>query len=342
MNEVEAKVVTVTPELATHIINTCSYGLQRTIRPRNTKRLALEMRAGRYTPGTAATFCRLPDGTMYLVNANHSMRAVIEAGIPQRMTFIVISVQDTDQIAAIYGTFDIQRSRSWGDAMKAKGLHEKIPMAPKVMPALGFILNRFEYAGQNVAANDSRAVRFDLMEQYVDQAKLIHEALQGSPSLHRNVILRAAVLAVALETARFQPSRAQDFWHQVAHDDRLAPTDPRKTLLRWLTANPMQSGGNGGKAQCRAAAICWNAFFEGRTLTFVKVGAMETFRLVGTPWGARGTESVPAEFVRDRVELVEPVQVDLPETPLDDLFSFGLFAHANGLKPVTFGRHKAP
>jgi hypothetical protein len=342
MNQVEAKVVTVTPELARQLRDTCHYERQRTLRPRNTKRLSLEMKGGRFIQGTAATFCRLPDGTMILVNANHTLEAIVDSGIPQRMVFIVISVADLDEVARIYGTFDIQRSRTWGDAMKAKALDEKVPMATKVMPALGEILNRFEYAAENVAANDSRQVRFDLMEQYIDEATMIHEALAGAPSLHRNVILRKSVLAVALETARFQPGKASEFWGGAAHDDKLANGDPRKTLIRWLVANPMSAGGSGARSQARAAAICWNAWFEGRTINAVRHNSMVNFRIVGTPWGKGGGESVPAEFARDKVEAVDPVQVDLPETNLDDLFSFGLFAHANGLKPVTYGRQKSP
>lgn len=340
MNDVEAKVVTVTPELAATLRATCNYERQRTLRRRNIKRLSLEMKGGRFTQGTAATFCRLPDGRMILVNANHSLEAVIDCGIPQRMVFIVISVADMDEVARIYGTFDIQRGRTWGDAMKAKGLDERIPMSTKVMPALGEILNRFENSPDNIAANDSRAVRFELMEQYVDEATLIHEALAGAPSLHRNVILRKAVLAVALETARFQPGKAGEFWGGAAHDDALAAGDPRKALIRWLVANPMSSGGGGTRSQARAAALCWNAWFEGRSINAVRHNSMVNFRIVGTPWGKGGGESVPAEFARDKVETIEPIQVDLPETPLDDLFSFGLFAHASGLKPVTYARPK--
>lgn len=295
--DVRTEVLLVTPEQAKNLRSACAFERQRTLRPNNTARLRIEMDEGRFIPGTPIFMCVLPDKSMRIANGNHTLEAVAEHGSPVLLSFIYLMVPDLDTVASVYATFDLQLVRSWTDSLKAVGLDDAVKMAGKVAPAVGVIMSGFKYNPDDVRANKSRGARFRVMKEYRAAAEVISAALTETPMAHQRFATRAGVLAVALETARYQPSMAYEFWHGFAEDSGLLATDPRKVLLRYLRNNPVRGGSNTRNLQSKAAAIAWNAHFDGRSIEYVKPGAVGQFRLAGTPWGAKGNtpHPVPAE-----------------------------------------------
>lgn len=148
-----------------------------------------------------------------------------------------------------------------------------------------------QYHSQFVAG--SRLDRFDKMVEYQEAASLLATAMAGAPAANTRLVKRAAVMAVALETMRYQPSAGAEFWYRFAQDDGLTKGAPERALLNWLRNTPNKlSGSLVRREQARAASLAWNAHFQGRTLEYCKPNAVSTFVLLGTPWakGARGLD----------------------------------------------------
>jgi len=334
---VQSRTATINETLAREMRRAMHFPLQRNIQPMNKKRLAVEYKAGRFVQGTQITIARLPNGECYIVDGNHRLEVVVETGLAQTFTLTIIDVPDMRAVAELYSRFDNHRPRTWGDGCKAQGLAETVPMAPKVMAALGLIQQGFAPAREFVEAKYSKQVRFDLMRDYIAEAALLEAAFKGAPSANVKLIKRAAVLAVALETARYQPSVAVEFWGGVAHDDKLGSTDPRKCLLRWLQNNPVTSLSNVTGSQSKAAALCWNAWYKGNNYSSVQPTKMPVLVLAGTPWNGRPK---PVEATKP-----EPAPAALPEPApapdsIEDLFSFGLVGDpaANGMKSAVYAK----
>lgn len=282
-NSVESTVQIVTPEMARHWRTTAHFERQRKISDQNIKRLANEMTAGRFTPGTQIYICILPDGTLVLVNGNHTLEAIALSGIPQLLTVTTKHVSDQNEAGLIYAVFDIQRTRSWRDSLRAVGTDENMPHASEVLSAIGIIEDGFAHTRAEVI---SRIDRINKLEEYSEAANMFAECIFNTPRETKKLIKRVAIIAVALETFRYQPSFAMEFWSKVANDDGLVKGDPEKALLTWLR-NSIGAGGRSAQIEhSRAAASAWNAAFQGRQVVTVKPNAIKNFHLLGTPWSS--------------------------------------------------------
>jgi hypothetical protein len=335
-NIASAKVVVVTPELARHLRDTCHFERQRPINKGNVQRLEIEMTKRRFIQATPIFFCVLPDAQAVIVNGNHTLEAVAASGVPQVLTFIALQVPNIRVAGDVYASFDMHKARSWLDALKAVGLDDTVEMSDRVLPAVGVIMNGFKYNRQAIEANRSRPARFDALLDYKTEASMMYQALDGAPSANRRLILRAAVLAVALETVKYQASAAVTFWREMAMDDALSNGDPRKTLLRYLQNTKTGGGPSQAFHMSKAAALAWNASFRGHTLHVCRPSQGDNFVLLGTPWGTKNFSGYvmggPVE--PEEIDAVTEVEPELPD--LEDLLTTGLTMGPGGFNPVTF------
>lgn len=342
-----AKVVFVDPPYARHLRDTCHFDRQRAIAELNVQRLAVEMRNDRFIPGTTVYFAVLPDETMLILNGNHTLEAVCASGRSQALVFIFKRVADVAEAARLYGSFDIHKARTWTDALKAIGADKKILLSQAVMPAVGHIMQNFTYSPRNVEANTSREARFGAMSPYAPASSLLQAALVGAPGVHKQAIRRKGVMAVALETLRYQPSHATVFWKDLAHDDGLAAGDPRKTLLRWLL-NPSTGGGligaTAANVQSRAAIAAWNAWYRGDPLQVIRPGTGPII-ILGTPRsdpkrGSGDPSAKPSAWSEGQPKVPDPSPPG-PADELAELFDTGVKVTERGNEPVVLYRKKA-
>lgn len=333
MAKVEVLIVEVGVADSTLLRKTCHFPYQRQIRDLNVQRLGLEMEKGRFVQGTPVFFCVLPDGTQYIVNGNHTLEAVAYSGRPQKLVFIFLHVADLAEAAAVYASFDLHKARTWIDALKATGRDTEMPMAARVAAAVKMIMSGFKYSPENVEANSSRASRFDFMDDYKDAATLLHGAMAGAPMINSRVIVRASVMAVALETLRYQPRDGVEFWSAVAKDDGLAANDARKALLRWLSSHKAQQG-QAAYAMTRACAHAWNTWCKGQPLTLLRPAMTGNFVLAGTPWTGRRPDATDLPVPTDALNAAET------GPRVAELFDTGMTVTDQGAVPVV--RHRPP
>ena len=280
--EVVSTVEWITPETARRLRDTAHFDRQRNISRINVERLATEISEGNFVKGTQIYIAVLPDGSERIINGNHTLEAVAHCGIPQLLTVTRAAVPDENAAGRIYAVFDIQKVRTWGDSLRASGMGDDIPNAKYVLSAIGAIENDFYQASLYKAGARSRLHRLERLDEYRVAAEMWSSAVAGAPSESVRLIRRSVVMAVALETFRYQPSAAMEFWGRCAHDDGLTVGMPEKALLIWLRNNKMGASVVMREA-AKATALAWNAAFRGDERHYVKPGAMGSFFLLGTP-----------------------------------------------------------
>lgn len=279
MDRIKTKTIWITPEDARKLRDTCQFEWQRKISERNIERLSNEMKRGTFIPGTPIILAVFPNGDRALLNGNHTLEAVVDSGVTIPLTFIDIRCIDLKEAGAIYATLDIQKARTWEDTLKGSG-NSEFPLGGKAVSAIGLVLQNFRYDPKNIEVITSRTYRLDQLDDYRVASEVIQGAIAGTPN--RRLVLRAAILAVALGTAKYQPSKATEFWGEIARDDGLVTGMPQKALLRYMQNH--RPNGADNNLHMVAAALAWNAFFDGRDLETCKPGSVIEFHLTATPW----------------------------------------------------------
>lgn len=281
IRQTTSQTMMVTPAQARMLRDSAHFSRQRNLSPANIERLAAEMRRGTFTPGTQIYICVLPDGQQLIVNGNHTLEAIHASNLAQMLTLTWHPVADENAAGRIYAVFDIQKVRSWMDSLRATGADEDLPMARHVLSAIGVIDSLFAHRPVAVA---SRLDRINRLEEYKEPAELFAMIADGAPRQSAMLIRRAAVMAVALETLRYQPSLAAEFWERAVQDNGLTAGMPEKALLSWLRNTRGAGGMTAQREHCRAAALAWNAAYRNERRDYVKPNSMASFFLLGTPW----------------------------------------------------------
>lgn len=281
--DLRSVVEVMTPKRARELRDTAHFERQRKISKANIDRLATEMRAGRFIPGTQIYIVVLPDGTQLIMNGNHTLEATAASGIPQIVTLTYKRVRDVEEAGRIYAVFDIHKARSWVDSLRATGQENAVEMASYVLAAIGVIDTKFAHDSAKFSAG-SRLERLDRMEEYKESAAMLSSLMAGAPNNSAKLVRRAAVMAVALETIRYQPSAGAEFWYRLVQDNGLSAGMPERALLSWLRNFRGGTGQGARRDTCRACAAAWNAAFKSEPRDYVKPNAMGSFFLLGTPW----------------------------------------------------------
>lgn len=282
-----SSIVSMTPERAAKLRADAHFPRQRPIKSGNVDRLVEEMKARRFIPGIQIYICVLPDGTEYVVNGNHTLEAIIKGCFAQVVTVTRHPVEDIEEAAAIYSVFDLQSRRSAGDSIRAYGF-TAIPNSKAVYAAMPIISTNFIIGHTGIR---SRPEILEQMREYETEAVLFDNATKRNTD-GGSLTKRAGIVAVALETFRYDPESASVFWSNVcALDEDLKPGMPERALLRWMRANKT-SGKLGQLENSRAAACAWNDYVQGKSVSFVQPNRMRSFFLLNTP---RANGSVGAE-----------------------------------------------
>lgn len=282
------------PELAKRILAETNYVGQRGYDERTGQVYAAMMQRGLWDLADPITFASLA-GKLILVNGQHRLQAIILFGKPVEFRVAINHVASEADAKALYWRFDkLVRGRSDADVLRAADVaaeHEVSPrMARAVYAATGIIVNGFVIPASGTIKDIAKLrivdLRIEACAPFWPAARTLEAALKKCESQLRGPILRATTFSVALITTKYQEEKAAEFWKGVAENDGLRRRDPRHAFVRDLKN---RKGGIGQKDQTiHAAALAWNAWFEGRNLELVKVPENAKLRILGTPIGARG------------------------------------------------------
>lgn len=277
----------VTPTFAGKVLECNNYERQRPVSATHVAFLAEHMRRGTFRPGTQLAFARLGDH-LILTNGQHRLQAVVDSGRPAEFQILIQDMDTPEQVAAAYYTFDRGgRARCDADVLESAGICDRFGIPKQFAravfqgyPLLSGKFHRSNYLTDATSRNDD--VRLAGLESWWPHAAAFYRHLEGAPRWARARLFSGQGVAVGAVTIKYQPKAAETFWHGLAEDDGLAKGDPRKTLLADMAGRPW---GRRGVDGCIVIASAWNAFFEGRPLSHIKVHGNSAVRLAGTPVG---------------------------------------------------------
>ena len=267
------------------------YELQRPLVRSNVDRLSEEILGDRFVAGTPIFVCSTPDGARFLVNGQHTLTAISETGRSIDLTMITLNVPDMAAVGRTYACFDIHRIRSYASSWKAYKGSDASYLETKALTGIPFIISGFNTSGS--AAPPSRDARFVALKEYIacGALEVLADAWDvgnrgGATDLSR-AVKRAGIIAVALCTARYQRSVANEFWHNVITEEHPESNHPTRALARYLRGSRLGPSGHAFQMQdIYTAALAWNASWQNKSANYFKPGGTTsaTFRILGTPW----------------------------------------------------------
>lgn len=269
------------------------FGGQRKLQPNHVALLAQEMRTGRFLPWTSLRVA-LHDDRAEVLDGQHRLAAVVLTGLPQ--DFVVVYDPQSNPSDA-YAKLDIGKRRGYIDAAGACDAPEIADLSywergvgvRAAEPILaGFVGNH-----RGTLMSRSATSRLKVVVHHAEGLRLFFRALQGATNHQRDRLRVAGVAATALATLRWHPERAFPFWRQLALAEG-SLGEPAHTFWRWCDANwPTRQT---APIVPRALAICWNAYFQGRSLRMVRgIDESHPIHLLGT--GYTGRVLVPRDMV---------------------------------------------
>lgn len=292
-----AEPVEVTPDLASGILLSLNYEHQRKHLPRHSAFLAEAISRGEFRKFHDIHFA-VRSGIPRLINGQHTLHAISTAAQPLWLCVHMQRAETPEEVEDLYSKFDVGRKRSLSDAL---GTASDIPgLSKREADSLGVAVKRIRMGFSEDRSNAPMDAVFEsrsytavkkLMKEWQPEAELYYDIVRTA---HRVLFHRSPVVAVGLLTLRHVQAMAKDFWATAANDDGLRNGDPRKAMVNWLRSH---SVGAAPFSQHRAVISCWNAFYEGRTLTKVKIKSEASLNIAGTDI------RVGASF-RDRGKLV--------------------------------------
>lgn len=290
-NDVREGRMAIGPDLAQSILRDANYGGQRKIETKDVAVYAEMMRRGLWELSDPISFARL-NGNLTLVNGQHRLHAIIAYGREVEFRIAINHCSSPEEVRALYYRFDtVMRRRTSNQILNAIDLANEHGVGRNIAAAtygaIGTIANGFivpsNYTINGEAAAKLRIVdlRVEACEPWWPAARKIEEALKGAQADLKPRILRNSTFAVALMTMRYQEAKAFDFWRGTARNDGLKRHDPRHVFVRDLMTRDASAGIHG--QGIITAALAWNAWFEGRHLSIIKVAPNAVLRIAGTP-----------------------------------------------------------
>ena len=269
------RTIHVTPELAREILATMEYGRQRRIRTDHVMLLARELARGTFKP------CTIEINTLgdrkYLIDGYHRLHAIIEAGIGSELIMIERRVDSMDQVDSNYAIIDTGLVRTGVDRAKAHDLAGRFGLNQRITTSLGgavaVIAGDFDFDPNDPRVRDvvrSDNVRISTMEHWLPEmhrfTRLLDTLKDPNSQRNRRKFRAAGALAIILVTLRYRTETAEKFWSAVIENDGLRREQPERVLADFLETTPVNQVGQ--RLFVRSIARCWNAFMEGKTLTF--------------------------------------------------------------------------
>lgn len=281
--------ITITPDFARYLLENTLYEHQRPLRKDHVKMLAGEINKKTFLPGTDIHFARLGD-KLYLIDGQHTLNA-ISASSSVMLTVITHFVNTYDEIMPLYYVIDRGLKRGIGDILS--GVELQIEMSntrnQNIVAATKQIYSGFSIGGDKSQVS-SITNQIDWLRKWQQYGKMFFDSVQFGDKKVAQLVKKAGILGVGLVTFKYQPVKAEDFWHQVVYDDGLNHGDPRKTFQKWVLNNKAIGGYISGRhTTMREFAlytnVAWTAYCEGRELKMLKVNDRKArLTIYGTPY----------------------------------------------------------
>jgi hypothetical protein len=295
----------ITPELANEWITSYFYeeplmhSVMRNIRPRHVDYLANEMKAGRFGSATIAFADCKADGRRFIVNGNHTLRAIVKSGVPLSLTVEHNECETLDRVRHLYATYDKNLVRQRADSLRAYDARSTLNIrqtdVEKLSSAVAYMMDGFGARVYPTKIPDTDLLA-EMATWVVPYGKLL-VAVGSTKPWFKRIFGRRPVLAVAIVSMRNNPDIAFPFWESVVTGAGLRRYAPALRLRDYLADNTIGAGGGTHiQDMAKAVAYCWNKHLRGELIVQMKVPydkplVIETVKPVARPVGRPVTEA---------------------------------------------------
>lgn len=285
---ISGKEMNIDVEMARRLLTECQYPEQRPLNEDRAMLLATAMEHGTFLPFTQLAFA-VHNGRHYLVNGQHRLNAVGLALTAQSFRIEVYPCRSMDEVRALYTRFDQPGGqRSLTQVSRSLGLHDEAdgglrpPTAALLLRAAPLLMIDLRRIAPNQRPRNTRDLdaKKDFALKWKPWALDYQNCLDKGIGRYTSRFRAGGVFAVALTTLRYQRDKAIPFWSEAARNSGLLTGDPRLTLhTHFLSSRRATSEYELAEAACWA----WNAWFQDRRLTLIKVLG-SPLKVLGTPY----------------------------------------------------------
>lgn len=287
--QVHTSVVTVTPKMAIDWLAEYALADQRPVNWRKVEALAKALRENRFWPGTLVLAAV---GTKtYLLDGQHRLNSIVMSDLGSWFNVLRFEAKTLAEARTVYARIDpLIAGRRFGHAMQGAGgltaSELTATQATSVAAASNLLADGLRSVGSDkreVWLPDERVAAVTAWGPYAQQ---YYTAIEGTVRHLRAGLKRANTTAIALLTFRYEPERAAAFWQLVATNDGLVKGTPEHSLVNFVLPSRSEQS---AQRQTHRLAVCWNAAYEGRSLSLPRVAdASKPVALRGTPMNGRG------------------------------------------------------
>jgi len=214
-----------------------------------------------------------------LVDGQHRLSAVVKSKKSMNFTMMTYYLQNEDQLAVLYATIDVGRTRNLNDNVRAHGLPEELSMSQQDSTLLAsaslFAEKKRPAFEVRARGNGSYVEQIERAKNYRSEGMWYFDLIKLAPKSIKSIARRKSIVACALITLKGYPSKAKDFWRGVLLLDNIAQGDVRWRLHMKLIDifNRTDSSRRGMTVNSRGLAAivctCWNAYSAGRELKVI-------------------------------------------------------------------------
>jgi len=292
-SRVTSRTMLITPQMAEEILATTGYEKQRRKRESHVNFLAGLMTRGQFLDNTRIDFA-IFKGRKFQTDGQHRLHAVIKSGVAQSFLVVEREVDSMKEVAEIYFKTDRGRARSTRDTFTVFDLDQQLQLnkwqQDALASAIKVLMVGFDRETATTGVRIADEIILDAIHDWAEAARQYFSTVEGGDGAFGRRFYASPVLAVALVTFKFSPTKAKEFWSKIAQNDGLRKHSPEHAAATYLLTTRVQDVGVATYA--RKLASCWNAYLEGRTLSRVYGDKTRPIEIKGgsSPW--RGHKTV--------------------------------------------------
>lgn len=295
MMNITSEVRLITPEDAQALIDECTHDAEtmslvmRPVSKAVVKHYASQMESGLWTLSGSlelATIGQNGSQQRFLVDGNHRMRAVVEAGKPQEFFVIERKLRDLSDVRQLYAQTDRGRARTVADslvaydAIRTLGLPNKYELT-KLVGAMNVIIADFSSA--NVRVPDE--LMLEKCAAYAPYYLKYYSWRTETDHKTWKMFQRRDEVALALVAMRYQPGIADTYWRSVVTGGGIPFGSPALKARDYIMTRVAAGKHIGDERMVvrRKLAVCWNKAYRSEDMSALRVPKGD-IPILGTPF----------------------------------------------------------
>jgi hypothetical protein len=279
-------VMTITPELASRILDEANYEDQGNRHKSPAARshirgFAQMIRSGEFRGESNCIYICVVEGRAYLVDGYHRMEGIVESAMPTKVRVVILPRDSMKEVALDYSIYN--RGTRPRTAAQVRGAFEVFAQDSAVSKGLQaalhksvpFILTGFSNAGMKFLPPEMKTDAFIFTQSgdWVEACELYQRAMDKRTYRAINKkFLNPSIVGMAVVILRYQPELGMEFWSRVFDFGSLPNEDARRVLNESLNSRTDESARTPKGLACMVEAA-WKKWLASEPVTVLRVSS---------------------------------------------------------------------